>query len=552
MGGGAEPTRVSRRARIGRWLGPLAAIATYLLAPSGPDALSDGGRATAAVGVLMAVWWVCETLPLAVTSLLPIVLLPVTGALPLSDTTTAYGNPLVFLFLGGFVLAMAMQRWGLHRRIALLTVRAVGTRATRLVGGFMLATAVLSMWVSNTATTVMMLPIGVSVLALVGDRLGASSTSTPNGGSDAGAPGQTAGSPTATGSDGSDPAPAIPPADDPNVEAAPNRPRHGAEVIRASPAPNLAVGLMLGIAYAASIGSLATLIGTPPNTFLAGYLNQTYGIDLGFARWMMFALPMSLTFLVIAWLVLTRWLYPPEIDEVPGGAALLRDELAKLGPLTRGERNVLIVFVAMAVSWIARSTLQDVFAGTPLAAIDDASIAIAGAIALFALPVDGRAGVFTVDWQTAKQLPWGVLLLFGGGLALAAAVAGNGVDAYVGGLIADLTRVPWVAMVAVVAATILVLTELTSNTATTAALVPVVAGAAVALGLDPMALAIPAALAASCAFALPVATPPNAIVFGSGFVTIPQMVRAGIVLNVIGTLLIVAFASTYAGVVFGY
>jgi solute carrier family 13 (sodium-dependent dicarboxylate transporter), member 2/3/5 len=308
---------------------------------------------------------------------------------------------------------------------------------------------------------------------------------------------------------------------------------------------------MLGIAYAASIGSLATLIGTPPNTFLAGFLAQTYGIDLGFARWMMMALPLSLVFLFIAWLVIAWWLYPPEIDHVPGGAELIRDELAALGPLGKGERNVLVVFVLMAGLWILRSPLQGLLEGTPLAAIDDAIIAIAGAIVLFALPVDNRAGVFTMDWETAKQLPWGVLLLFGGGLALAAAVSGNEVDIYVGTILAGLTDVPLLLITAIVAVTVLLLTELTSNTATTAALVPVVAGAAVVLGLDPMVLAIPAALAASCAFALPVATPPNAIVFGSGHVTIPQMVRAGVVLNVIGSVLIVITAMTLVPIVFG-
>jgi solute carrier family 13 (sodium-dependent dicarboxylate transporter), member 2/3/5 len=522
--GGTEPNRAGRRARIGRWLGPLAAVAIHLLVPVGDGALTEGGRATAAVAALMAVWWVCETLPLAVTSLLPIVLLPMTGALELTDTTTAYGNPLVFLFLGGFVLALAMQRWELHRRIALLTIRAVGTRPRRMVGGFMLATAGLSMWVSNTATTVMMLPIGVSVLALVATRVG-----------DPSADGVTAPGPQASSL------------------AAIERPdlQPGEPLSEVSPTPNLAVGLMLGIAYAASIGSLATLIGTPPNTFLAGFVSQTYGIDLGFARWMMMALPLAIVFLVLAWLVLTRWLYPPEIDHIPGGAELLQRELTRLGPLSRGERNVLVVFVLMAGSWIARAPLQDLLAGTPMAAIDDAVIAIGGAVLLFALPVDGRAGVFTMDWATAKQLPWGVLLLFGGGLALAAAVADNGVDVYVGSLIAQLSGRSVVVLIAIVAATVLLLTELTSNTATTAALVPVVAGTAVVLGLDPLVLTIPAALAASCAFMLPVATPPNAIVFGSGHVTVPQMVRAGVVLNVIGTVLIVATTTTLAPWVFG-
>jgi solute carrier family 13 (sodium-dependent dicarboxylate transporter), member 2/3/5 len=551
LGAGVEADRAGRRARIARWLGPVAAIATWFLVPVGPEALSEGGRATTAVAVLMAVWWVGETLPLAVTSLLPIVLLPLTGALSLSATTTAYGNPLVFLFLGGFVLALAMQRWGLHRRIALMTIRAVGTEPRRMVGGFMLATAGLSMWVSNTATTVMMLPIGVSVLALVAARIGKGASPLVPG--LPAAPADSAG-PDVQPADSA--GPDVQPADSagPDVQPADSAGpdvRPGAPISERSPTPNLAVGLMLGIAYAASIGSLATLIGTPPNTFLAGFLAQTYDIDLGFARWMMMALPLSVTFLAIAWVVITWWLYPPEIDAIPGGAELIRDELAELGPLGRGERNVLVVFVVMAGLWIVRSPLQTALAGTPLAAIDDAIIAIAGAVLLFLLPVDGRAGVFTMDWETARQLPWGVLLLFGGGLALAAAVSGNGVDIYVGTILAGLTAVPLLLIISIVAVTVLVLTELTSNTATTAALVPVVAGAAVVLGLNPMTLAIPAALAASCAFALPVATPPNAIVFGSGHVTIPQMVRAGLVLNVIGSILIVITVVTLVPLVFG-
>ncbi len=522
LGGGTEPRRVGRRARIARWLGPAAAIATYALVPVGEDALTEGGRATAAVAVLMAVWWVGETLPLAVTSLLPIVLLPLTGALELEETTAAYGNPLLFLFLGGFILALAMQRWGLHRRVALLTIRAVGTQPRRMVGGFMLASAGLSMWVSNTATTVMMLPIGVSVVALVATRVGTGRIASQ----------QTAGQPGAASGSG------------PDV-------RPGEPISEQSPTPNLAVGLMLGIAYAASIGSVATLIGTPPNTFLAGFLLQTYDIDLGFGRWMLMGLPLALVFLTLAWLVITRWLYPPEVDDIPGGAQLIDDELAELGPVGPGERNVLIVFVLMATLWIGRSPLQDLFEGTRLAAIDDAIIAIGGAVLLFALPVRAREGLFTMDWETAKQVPWGVLLLFGGGLALAAAVTENGVDLFVGAVIAQLTAVPLAVLVAVVVVSVILLTELTSNTATTAALVPVVAGAAILLDLDPLTLAVPAALAASCAFMLPVATPPNAIVFGSGHVTIPQMVRAGVVLNVVGSVLIVATVMTLMPVVFG-
>jgi solute carrier family 13 (sodium-dependent dicarboxylate transporter), member 2/3/5 len=520
LGGAEEPARSGRRAHIGMVLGPTAAAMTYVTVPVGEGGLTVGGRGTAAVAVLMAVWWVTETLPLAVTSLLPIVLLPLTGALELSATTQAYGNPLVFLFLGGFVLALALQRWGLHRRIALLTIRLVGTRPTHLVGGFMLAAGGLSMWVSNTATTVMMLPIGVSVLGLVAVKL------------DAGAE--------------------QPPPEVPIAEPADDGAPASAEEIAAGPAPNLGTGLMLGIAYAASIGSLATLIGTPPNTFLAGFLRQSYGIELGFGRWMLFALPLSLTFLAVTWFVLTRWLYPPEITDIPGGAELIDEELAALGPLSRGERNVLVVFALMAGSWVLRGLVQEQLAGTPLAAIDDPMIAIAGAILLFALPVDWHRGVFTMDWATARLLPWGVLLLFGGGLALAAAVADNGVDLFVGEQLAQLSTLPVPVLITIVVATVILLTELTSNTATTAALVPVVAGTAVVIGLDPMVLAIPTALAATCAFALPVATPPNAIVFGSGFVTIPQMVRAGLVLNVVGTVLIVVVSVWLAPLVFGF
>ncbi|MFP4311295.1 MAG: SLC13 family permease, partial [Nitriliruptoraceae bacterium] len=463
-------------------------------------------------------WWITEALPLPVTSLVPIVALPLTGALELSATTQAYGNPLIFLFLGGFLLGLAMQRWGLHRRLALVTVRLVGTRPRRLIGGFMVAAAGLSMWVSNTATVVMMLPIGVSVLGLVAAKLDADPSTEP--------------SKPDPDADGTSPV---------GADARAAAPDSAAD-IATGPAPNLGTGLMLGIAYAASIGSLATLIGTPPNTFLAGFLEQTYGIDLGFAQWMLLALPLSVVFLALAWLVLTRLLFPPEVDEIPGGRDLIDSELAALGPLGRGERNVLVVFVLMAGAWTLRGPLQSALAGTTLEAIDDPIIAVAGGVLLFVLPVDVRAGVFTMDWATARQLPWDVLLLFGGGLALAAAVTANEVDVFIGSRLARLSEVPLPVLLLVIVATVIALTELTSNTATTAALVPVVAGSAVVLGLDPMVLAVPTALAATCAFALPVATPPNAIVFGSGYVTIGQMIRTGLVLNVLGVVLIAAVA----------
>jgi solute carrier family 13 (sodium-dependent dicarboxylate transporter), member 2/3/5 len=497
-----EPRRVSRRARVGRYAGPLAAITIYALLPTGTGGLTDGGRATAALAALMAVWWVTEALPLAVTSLVPIVALPLSGAMSLEDTTSPYANPLIFLFLGGFVLAVAMQRWGLHRRIALLTVRAVGTEPRRLIGGFMVATAFLSMWVSNTATTVMMLPIGVSVLALLAKRVAE-----------------------------------IPDHADPDQ-------------LTGEGASRIATALMLGIAYAASIGSLSTIIGTPPNAFLVGYLRQQ-GVTIGFGQWMLFALPLSLTFLLVTWLVLTRWLYPPEVDAIPGGRELIQQEIDALGPVSRGERRVAIVFVATASAWIANSVFSNLLAGSPLDRLDDAMIAVAAAIVLFAIPVDRERGTFVLDWEAAKQLPWGVLLLFGGGLALAAAVSANGVDTYLGEQLGALAGVPLWLLVGVITLTIILMTEFTSNTATAAALVPIIGGVAVVVGIDPLILAVPAALAATCAFALPVATPPNAIVFGSGHVTIGQMARAGLVLNVLGTILITVTVLALAGPVLG-
>ena len=502
MGERIESQRITRLAIAGRYLGPVLALIVYFVLPGGEAGLSSAGKATAAVGVLMAIWWVTEALPLPATSLLPLALFPITGVLSMEDAAAPYANDLIFLFMGGFMLALAMQRWGLHRRIALLTVRAVGTTPTRMIGGFMVASAFLSMWVSNTATTVMMLPIGLAVLKLVYERV----------------EGQSSDEDSLTGSG----------------------------------APAFSTALMLGIAYAASIGSLGTIIGTPPNTFLIAYLQEDHGIDIGFGQWMLFATPMAVVFLGLAWLMLTRVLYPPAMDEIPGGRELIDEELGKMGPMSRGEKVVLGVFVTTALLWISRSLfLQDLFAGTTLEGIDDAAIAIGAAIVLFAWPIDRKHGVFALDWDTAKQLPWGILLLFGGGLALAAGVGENGVDKFIGQQVEALGGIPVYLLIASTVLIVIVLTELTSNTATTAAVVPILGGVAVGLGYGPMMLVVPAALAATCAFMLPVATPPNAIVFGSGYITIKQMVYAGVLFNVVGLALITGIVLLLAGPVLG-
>lgn len=492
---------------VGLAVGPLLALAVYVALPDPtPEetSLSNAGRATAAIAVLMATWWVTEALPLAATALLPIVLFPLCGVAPVRQATAPYAHELIFLFLGGFMLAQALERWELHRRVALLTLLGVGTRPTRLVAGFMLASAFISMWISNTATTVMMLPIAVSVLSLVANR-------------------------------------ARPDADGAGHDSADAQPRR-------APSGNFATCLMLGVAYGASIGGTATLIGSPPNVFLAGFLETNYGIELGFARWMLIGLPVAMVFLPLAWLVLTHILYPPPADNVGGGRQIIRDELRKLGPMSRGERTVLVVFLLTTLLWMTREPLTQwswLRAWFPtIANLSDAGIAVLAAILLFAIPVHAERRVFALDWRTAQRLPWGALLLFGGGLSLAAAFRSSGLDVWISGPARLLANQHVAVLVGVVVILIVFFTELSSNTATTATFLPVLSGVALGAGVHPTLLAVPATLAASCAFMMPVATPPNAIVFGSGHVRIRQMVRAGLLLNLISIALINIAAHT--------
>ncbi len=465
-----------RRQRLGLVAGPVAFAA--LLALPAPEGLGEAAWRTAAVAVLMAVWWMSEALPIPATSLLPLLLLPVLGVRPIKEAAAPYANPLIFLFLGGFMLAIAMQRWQLHRRIALTIIHALGTAPRRLVAGFMLACAFLSMWISNTATTMMMLPIGLSVVELV---------------------------------------------------------RRGED---RQEGERFATGLMLAIAYACSIGGLATLIGTPTNALLAAFVEERYGIEIRFVDWMLTAAPLAVVGLALTYLVLTRLVFPVRLPEIPGGRQLIARELAQMGPLSRAEKLVAAVFAGTASLWIARPLLAPWLPG-----LSDTGVAMLAAVVLFALPVDWKAGVFALDWESAKRVPWGVLLLFGGGLSLAGAIDKTGLAGWIGGSIQLAERWPAVVVTLIVVAMIILLTELTSNTATVAAFLPVLASVAAAIGREPLPLLVPATLAASCAFMLPVATPPNAIVYGSGCVTIPQMARAGIVLNLLFVGLVTALAS---------
>lgn len=464
----------------------------------------------------MAIWWTTEAIPLSITSLLPIVLIPVLTERSIGETTAPYANPIVFLFLGGFLIAIAMEKWNLHRRVALLTIARVGYKPTRIVLGVMLATGFLSMWVSNTATTLMMLPIGLSVLALVSERM-----TTP----------QTTSSLTQGGGQGA------------------------GEFLRDENLRRFGICLTLSIAWSASMGGLGTLLGSPPNAIVAGYAAEQLGRTIGFLEWMMLGAPLALTFILVGWLLMTKVLYRFTLEEIPGGRQMIEGEIHKLGPMSQGEKMVAAVFGAAAFLWVVPGLLASLPGlGGHLGwfgALDDAAIAIAAGGALFILP--GRGGrEMVLNWKDAEDgLPWGVLLLFGGGLSLAAAVAGTGLDQWLGQQVIGLGALPTLLLVAAVVAIVLFLTEVTSNTATAATFIPVLGGVAVGIGADPMTLLIPAALAATCAFMLPVGTPPNAIVFSSRTVTIAQMARGGFVLNIVGIALITMFCYVLGGLAFG-
>ncbi len=470
----------SRGQKIGLFLGPVLLLTMLLL--GAPDGLNHTAWVTASIGILMAIWWATEAVPIAVTALLPIVLFPLSGVASIQDTTAPYANKVIFLFLGGFIVAFAMQRWNLHRRIALAVLQRAGGNGRSLVGGFMLASAVISMWVMNTSTTMMLLPIAVSIIAVIHKTVGGLSDKAKE---------------------------------------------------------DFQFSLLLGVAYGATIGGIATLVGTAPNAMFAAFMADTYGTTINFSNWMMVGLPMSALMLPLSWLVLTRWVFKVNFVTSVEGRAVLRKMNEDMGSITVPEKRVAIVFVIMALTWIFRPLLVKLPA---LSALDDSLIAIAGAILMFLVPSGRKEDPLLLRWKYAEQLPWGVLLLFGGGLALAGAVSRTGLAEWLGSSLHAVGALPLVVIVILAATLIIFLTELTSNIATTATFLPVVGAIAIEAGYDPMVLAVPVTLAASCAFMLPVATPPNAIVFGSGMLTIPRMVRAGFILNLIGIVLVSAVA----------
>ncbi|HBU77359.1 MAG TPA: anion transporter [Muricauda sp.] len=454
--------------RFGAVLGPLLFILIHHFFNG--EGLSPQGRDILAATVWIGVWWVFEVLPIAVTALLPIVLFPLLDTIPLGDTTASYGHKYVFLYMGGFMLAMAIEKWNLHKRIALQIIKTIGTNMYTIVLGFMVATAFLSMWISNTATTVMVLPMAISIVKQLKDN--------------------------------------------------PDTPEDENKIFSKL--------LMLAIAYAASIGGIATLIGTPPNLVFAGFVQKTYGVDISFWQWMKFGLPVASLLLVLAWLYLTRVAYPLRRSRFPGGKEEINRLLKELGPLGKEEKMVLFIFVLTAFCWISRSfLLQKIIPN-----IDDTIIAIGSAILLFIIPAN-KSGRPLIQWKEAVQIPWGIILLFGGGMAIAKGFQETGLASYLGGQMAFFEGFPLFILLLLVITCVNFLTEVTSNLATTAMMLPVLAPLALTLGINPYLLMVACTSAASCAFMLPVATPPNAVVFGSGYLRIPDMVRTGFLMNLI-------------------
>jgi len=470
---------VQRYQIIGRIMGP-AVFVLMLIVDQWQTAMSTEAWRAAAIGIWMAFWWATEAVPVPVTALLPIVVFDPLGIASIRDAAAPYASPTIYLFLGGFIMALALERWNLHRRIALSILDKTGTDGRRLIGGFMFVCALLSMWMTNTSTTMMLLPIVLSIVAVIRD----------------------------------------------NVTELSDKDRE-----------NFQIAMLLGLAYSASIGGLATLIGTPPNALLAGFMADNYGLDLSFARWMMVGVPVSAIMLPVAWFVLTRYLYPVNVPASQAVDEHLRKLREQLGPITTPERRVAVVFLTVVASWMFRRPVTEWLGIT---GVSDAGIVMTAALLLFVVPSGREKGPSTqiMTWQDMTRLPWGVLILFGGGLSLAMAVSDSGLALWLGQQLAPLNA--WGTAVLVVASVALVifLTELTSNLATTATLLPVMGAIAIQAGVPPLVLTVPITIAASCAFMLPVATPPNAIVFSTGKLSIPQMVKAGIVLNIIGVIIV--------------
>ncbi|MGP5049012.1 SLC13 family permease [Glutamicibacter ardleyensis] len=487
----APTTAPPSRKLLSLLTGPLVGFLLFLALP---ESLSFQGQAVAGCAAWMAIWWITEAAPIPVTSLLPLVLFPLLGMDTMTNVAAPYANPVVFLVMGGVILGLATERSNLHRRIALLTIRAVGTRPDQIVFGLMLASAFISAWVSNTATAVIMVPIGVSILQLVRNI-------------------------------------------DPKAVDA-----------------KFSASMMLGIAYGVTIGSMATLIGQPPMALMAAYLDAELNYEMQFGKWMLVGVPVAVSMLLVAWLVLTKLVFRTGLKQIPGGKDLIRAELTKLGTMSTSERRVAAIFLVAIFCWVALPFIAKIPAiaqSMPfLGEISDTQVAMGAAIACFLVPAGKSAGPL-LKWESARDIPWGLLLLFGGGLSLSAMFTSTGLSKWIGDQVSTLGDLPPILVLLVAALVGLGLTELTSNTATAAAFFPIMGAVAVGVGVDPLLMIIVMTLAVCSAYMLPVATPSNAVAFGSGEVSIRQMVRAGVWLNLISMVLIVGVIYTLVPWVFG-
>lgn len=463
--------------KIGLLLGPVLFLAIYFLPV---EILGEAADKVLAVAAWMVCWWITEAVSISVTSLIPLTFFPLLNIMDMNDVAANYGSPIVFLFFGGFVMALALEKVNLHKRIALSIVKITGTSPNKVILGFMIATAFLSMWISNTATTVVMLPIGLSVIGLlINDQDGFTKGD-----------------------------------------------------------KNFSLALMLSIAFSANVGGIATIIGTPPNTVMVGFMEQQYDADISFLNWMMMGIPFSCIMIVTIYLVLVKWVYPNHLGAREDLTKHIHDQHTALGPINPTEKRVLSIFIITMLLWIVRRPLNELL---PSITLSDAGISLIAAFALFALPFKFNKGEFILEWKDTVKLPWGILILFGGGLALAKGMSNAGIIDTIGEMVSSNPALSALVVGCLLIAVMLFMTELMSNVALVAIFAPVIAGIAIGLDQEIMHILIPVTMASSCAFMLPMATPPNAIVFASGYIKVHEMARAGIVLNLISILIIICF-----------
>jgi len=480
IGRGEEQTYPLRK-KFGLVAGPLFFLLCLIFIPV-TEAFTFAMRSALASTGWIAIWWLTEAVPIPATSILPLILFPLTGTMEFGKTATGYADSIVFLFLGGFMLAAAMQRWNLHRRMALAIVKAMGPQPNRLIFGFMVATGFLSMWISNTATSMMLMPVGLAVILQLARLIKEQNL-------------------------------------DIEVEAGKF---------------SFGTALMLGIAYSASVGGMATLIGTPPNAIFASVAKATLDKSISFLDWMIFGLPLALVFIVVSWFYLIKIFKLDRIKGLKTGKEVIEQEIKQLGPMKKEEKMVLVVFSLVALGWISRSLLLEDL----VPALNDPMIAVIGALILFFLPSDLKRGIFLLDWETAVKIPWGILLLFGGGIAIATGFTESGLTEWLGDQLAVLQHTPLLLVIFGIFALVVFMSNITSNTGTVSMMLPVMIAMAGAMAVQPLGFMIVATVAASFAFILPVATPPNAVVFGSGYISIEQMAKAGLGITIITIILL--------------